>query len=206
MIIGAGGHGAVVADAAQRAGKWSHIAFYDDRWPVLLENAGCEVAGNIEALRQRVAIGWPAQQQLIVALGANSTRLSLTREFQARGAELATIVHPTAVLSASSTIGLGSVVFAGAIINARSAVGLACIINTGAIVDHDASIAAGTHVCPGVALAGNVRTGELVTIGIGACVIQGRQIGIRAVVGAGSTVVHDVEADCTVVGSPARKI
>lgn len=205
-IIGAGGHGAVVADAARCAGTWSHIAFYDDRWPVLLESAGCEVAGNVETLRQWVATGWPSQQQLVVALGDNLTRLSLTREFQALGAELATIVHPAAVLSASSTIGLGTVVFAGAVVNARSSLGEACIINTGAIVDHDASIAAGTHVCPGVALAGNVSTGELVTIGIGACVVQGRQIGARAVVGAGSTVLHDVDADCTVVGSPAKRI
>ena len=206
VIIGAGGHGAVVADAARCAGMWSYIAFYDDRWPVLLESVGCEVLGNVEALRHRVTNSWPSQLQLVVALGDNSTRLSLAREFQAHGAELATIVHPAAVLSASSTIGPGTVVFAGAVINARSALGLACIINTGAIVDHDASIAAGTHVCPGVALAGNVSTGEMVTIGIGACVVQGRHIGTRAVVGAGATVLHDVEADCTVVGSPARRI
>lgn len=196
----------MVADAAQCAGAWADIRFYDDRWPELAECAGFVVAGDLATLRRELTLGNNGPWQLVVAIGHNGTRLAMSREFLAQGVELATIVHPAAVVSRLSSVGPGSVVIAGATVNARSSVGLACIINTGAIVDHDSVIAAGVHICPAVALAGGVTVGELVTIGIGACVIQGRTIGDGAVVGAGATVIRDVEAHSTVVGNPARKI
>ena len=206
VIVGAGGHGAVVAEAALSAGAWSSISFHDDRWPQLTRCAGFAVVGDLPALRQRLQSSGPAAFQVVVAIGANAARLALTREFLAQGVKLATVVHPTAVLSRSCTLGAGTMVIAGAIVNARSVIGIGCIINTGAIIDHDTEVCAGTHICPRVALAGQVRVGELVTIGIGACVVQGRRIGDRAVVGAGTTVIHDVDADSTVVGNPAREI
>lgn len=196
----------MVADAAQCAGAWSDIRFYDDRWPDLGECAGFVVAGDVATLRRQVVVGNGGPWQLVVAIGHNSTRLAMSREFLSMGVELATIVHPAAVVSRFSTVGPGSVVIAGATVNARSSVGLACIVNTGAIIDHDSTIAAGVHICPAVALAGGVTVGELVTIGVGACVIQGRTIGDGAVVGAGAIVIRDVEAHSTVVGNPARKI
>lgn len=206
VIFGAGGHGVVVADAARCAGRWSEVYFYDDRWPGLNVADGLPVIGDAVALRQQVARGWPAQQQLVVAIGDNALRLALSQEFLQCGVALATVVHPTAVVSQSVRLAPGSVVFARAVINPRSTVGMACIINTGAIVEHDAQIARGSHLCPGAALAGNVTVDELVTIGIGSCVVQGRRIGDRATIGAGSVVIRDVEAGAKVAGNPAKKI
>lgn len=206
VIFGAGGHGVVVADAARCSAKWSSVCFYDDRWPGLLEVDETPVVGDSTALRLQLACGWPATQQLVVAVGDNGLRLSLSQEFMLGGVSLATVVHPTAVLSRSVLLAPGCVVFARAVINPRSTLGMACIVNTGAIVDHDGSIGQGSHLCPGVALAGNVTVGELVTIGIGTCVIQGRRLGTRSMVGAGSVVIRDVEAGTKVAGNPAKVI
>lgn len=197
----------MVADAARCAGQWSGISFYDDRWPTLCELDSFPVVGNIAKLRQlHGSDAWPAQQQLVVALGNNTLRLSLSREFMHLGQGLATVLHPTAVISQSAQLAPGTVAFARSVVNPRSNIGLASIINTGAIVDHDGAIGEGVHLCPGVALAGNVTVEDLVTIGIGSCVIQGRRIGRSAFVGAGSVVIRDVEAGATVVGVPAARI
>jgi acetyltransferase-like isoleucine patch superfamily enzyme len=45
-----------------------------------------------------------------------------------------------------------------------------------------------------------------VFIGAGAVSIPGITIGMDSIVGAGSVLIHDVEAESTVVGNPARKI
>lgn len=206
-IVGAGGHAAVVADAARSTGAWSGVAFFDDLWPEMRSADGCEVLGNLDMLRRMVsASGWPTGQQAVVGIGHNATRLGLSREVLDLGGTLATVVHTTAVISPSARLGAGSVVFAKAVVNPHSRLGLGCIVNTGAIVDHDVAIDDGVHICPGVALAGNVTVGELATIGIGTCVIQGIRIGQRATVGAGTTVIRDVEAETTVAGNPARRI
>ena len=55
-------------------------------------------------------------------------------------------------------------------------------------------------------LAGNVRLGQGVSIGIHACVLPGVEIGDYAVVGAGSVVVKSVKPNTTVMGVPAKKI
>ena len=206
VIIGAGGHGKVVADAARCTGNWPQVEFFDERWPALYELEGTAVVGDLAQLRSRTAPGWPADTELVVALGDNTRRLALSREFVAAGARLATVVHPSAVVSTSAEVGAGSVVFAHAVINPGCVIGQACIVNTGTLVDHDARIAEGVHICPGVALAGNVSVGAEAWVGIGSCVIQGVKIGERAIVGAGSVVIRDVAAATTVAGSPARKI
>ena len=91
-----------------------------------------------------------------------------------------------------------------AVINADARVGDGAIINTAAVVEHDCMIGAYAHVCPRVALAGNVAVGERVQIGIGSCVIQGLSIGAGSIVGAGSVVVKNTAANVVTFGSPAQ--
>ena len=65
-------------------------------------------------------------------------------------------------------------------------------------------IGAYAHICPRVALAGNVMVGDRVQIGIGSCVIQGLSIGAGSIVGAGSVVVKNTAANVVTFGSPAQ--
>ena len=183
-IYGGGGHGRVVADLARMAG-YRNICFLDDT--------------GSRKFDERLPKG-----DIIVAVGDNAVRERLCRRVTVAGFHLINLVHPSAVISPSVTLGIGVVVMPLAVINADARVGDGAIINTAVVVEHDCMIGAYAHVCPRVALAGNVAVGERVQIGIGSCVIQGLSIGAGSIVGAGSVVVKNTAANVVTFGSPAQ--
>lgn len=203
-VLGAGGHGVVVADAARAAARWSAIVFFDDRWPELGAVGEWPVRGTTAMLRERLAV--QDGVQVVVGVGDNRRRLALCRELAAAGARLATVIHPFTAISPSAEFGAGTVVMAGTVVNPRARIGEAAILNTRASVDHDCVIGDGVHLCPGTTLAGNVTVQDLAWVGIGSSVIQGVTIGATSVVGAGAAVIRDVRDGSTVAGCPAREI
>ncbi len=202
LILGASGHGRVVADCARAQGAWSEILFFDDRWPKLTQNATWAVAGGSD----QIVGAARSDDELFVAIGHSATRVRFLNAFMHAGARLATIIHPNASVSVGASIGAGSIVVAGAVVNIGASIDVGCIVNTGASVDHDCKLGAGVHVCPGGRLAGDVKVGAGSWVGIGAAVKQGVTIGENVTIGAGAAVVHDVEGHQTVVGVPARPI
>ncbi|CUR48430.1 hexapeptide transferase family protein [Alloalcanivorax xenomutans] len=198
-ILGAGGHGKVIADTAIASG-WRKIAFYDDAWPKKQTNGRWQVSGRSGELLEEIG----AMDSVTVGIGRNNVRLQKLSELLESGATLATIVHPHASVSRFAEMGAGSVVFASAVVNVDCVLGMGCIVNTGATVDRDCRLAACVHVCPGVHLASDVTVGEGSFIGIGAVVKEGVTIGANVVVGAGAVVLHDVPDGVTIMGVPAR--
>ena len=79
-------------------------------------------------------------------------------------------------------------------------------MNMGSKVCHDGCLGDFVTLSPDVTLAGAVNVASGCDIGLGTKVIQGITIGKNTVVGAGSVVVRDIEAECTAVGVPAKKI
>lgn len=197
-LLGASGHGKVVADAALCAG-WLDVVFFDDAWPALSRNSHWPVIGDSAMLLKHVR----EFDGVIVAIGNCAIRLGKQRELEAAGATMATIVHPRAWISLYAPVGAGTVVMAGAVVNADAQVGAGCIINTGATVDHDCVLADGVHISPGAHLSGNVNVGRCGWVGIGAAVRQGIAIGAGAIAGAGAVVIRAVPEGATVVGNPA---
>ena len=202
LILGASGHGKVAGDCAQAAGLWSEIIFFDDRWPELSSCGPWPVTGTGESLLNQARPG----DQAFVAIGHAETRLGLLQRMAAAGLDIATVIHPSAVVSAGATVEAGCLVAAGAVVNIGTLLGLGCIVNTGATVDHDCVLDAGVHICPGAHLAGDVRIGRGTWVGIGSAVSQGIRIGQGALIGAGSAVVDPVADWQTVAGVPARPL
>ncbi|AXM95956.1 acetyltransferase [Pseudomonas plecoglossicida] len=200
-ILGASGHGKVVADTAEACG-WKNILFFDDAWPAIVANGPWTVAGTSSDLFNRLK----EFSGVIVAIGNNTVRYAKLVELIAAQAPLVTLVHPRSVLSPYARLGVGSVVFAGAVINAGAVIGRGAIINTGCSVDHDCQLGEGVHVSPGAHLAGGVVIGDKSWIGIGATVRQLICIGSNVTVGASSGVVRDVPDNIVVVGVPARAL
>lgn len=200
LILGAGGHAKVVAEAALATGRWDAVAFLDDRHPAAREVMGWPVLGRLgdaPSLRGR----YP---DALVAIGHCRTRLRVQNELRRNGFDLPVVVHPAAWVSPSATLGAGTVVFAQAAVNACARVGEACILNTGCSVDHDCALGDGVHVCPGARLAGEVAVGDATWVGIGSSVIQRVRLGADVTVGAGAAVLRDVPDGVTAVGVPAR--
>lgn len=198
-ILGASGHGKVVADIAELNG-YNTIDFFDDRFPALSGLEHWRVLGSTEDLLQR-ALDYDA---VLVAIGNNAIRLAKHHHLLQVGATLGTLIHPSAVISRYAKVGVGSVIMANCVINAFSKIGEASIINTAATIDHDCILADGVHVSPGANLAGGVSVGESSWLGIGCQVKQLITIGNAVVVGAGATVVSNIDDHKTVVGSPAK--
>lgn len=202
LIAGAGGHGKVVAEAAEAMGLWERIAFVDDRHAEIPEVLGLPVLGSLDDAPRLLAEYGDA----VVAIGQASLRLQVMERLAAQGFGLPAIIHAAACVSPSARLGAGTVVFAMAAINAGAVIGRGGIINTGATVDHDCDLGEGAHVCPGAHLAGDVTLGDHVWVGIGANIVHGLGIGAGSIVGAGAAVVSDVESGVTVAGVPARVI
>lgn len=198
-ILGAGGHGRVVADSAEAAG-WQKIVFFDDRFPNLVDNHGWPVIGSLVDLLADVR----CFAGVIVGIGDGRARLDILGRLDAAGAIIASVIHPRAWVSTRASLGAGVVVSAGAVINIGADIGRGCIINTGATVDHDCKIAAGVHIAPGAHVSGGVEIGTASWVGVGACVRQGIHIGTSVIVGAGAAVVTDLPDNVVATGVPAR--
>lgn len=200
-ILGASGHGKVIADAALLQG-WDDVVFYDDAWPAIDSNGRWPVAGNTDhLLNARVQYAG-----VVVGIGDNRIRqgkLELLRDYNI---QLASVVHPSAYVSSFAEIGDGSVVFANATVNADACVGSGAIINTGAVIEHDCVLGNFTHVSPNAVMAGGAKAGDRVWLGAGAVVKQLVVVGACAIVGMGAVVIEDVPSGETVVGNPARAI
>ncbi|MGL1930778.1 MAG: acetyltransferase [Desulfotalea sp.] len=200
-ILGASGHGKVVADIALCSG-WDEIVFFDDSWPQKSTLGPWKIIGDSNILLSSLN----EYQGCAVAIGDNVTRYQKQKELMSGGAELPRLIHPRAVVSTYATLGLGTVVMAGAVLNPFAQVGDSCIINTGAVIEHDCRIADAVHISPRVALAGGVEIGFSSWLGIGSCVKQLVKIGARVIVGAGSVVVADIADNAVMVGVPARPL
>lgn len=175
LIIGAGGHGKAVAEAALLSGEWQRVAFADDRWPALRETFGWPVVSDVAGL----AVLQATVAGAIAAVGNNAVREQWVKAICAAGLPLVTVVHPRACVSAAAVIGAGTAVMALAMVGVDATIGEGAIVNANATVDHDASLGDFAHLGVGVQLAGGVK------IGARAWLQAGCSAGYQVVVGEG---------------------
>lgn len=197
ILIGASGHGKVVADIVRSAGD-RVLGFLDDAYD------GDSFCGY-------PILGKPADYQdfadaqFMISIGNANVRARIVGEMP--DAQWYTAIHPQAVISPLDTeIGPGTVVMANAVVNPGAHIGGHCIINTGAVVEHDNDIRNFVHISVGAKLAGTVRVGTSTWIGIGAVVSNNVCICKECMIGAGAVVVRDITEPGTYVGVPAKRI
>jgi UDP-perosamine 4-acetyltransferase len=207
VILGGGGHAAVLIDAMLAGDLPLPYALLDPdcaRWGTDL--FGVPIRGDDCILRELIGEGAASFAVGVGTTGASCLRQRLFDLGLDAGLRPLSIQHPTAICSPLAELGQGVQILAGSIVNPRAQIGDNAIVNTGAIVEHDCVVESHSHIATGARLAGNVTIGEGAHVGIAACVKQGVTVARGAIVGAGAAVVEDVAANTVVVGVPAKPL
>jgi sugar O-acyltransferase (sialic acid O-acetyltransferase NeuD family) len=210
LIYGAGGNGRevgwLVEEMARRDNSISMAGFIEDSSLLVGKQInGARVMSFEEACEKH------SDHEFIVSMGNPTVRQKVTERCQKNGLRIAKLVAPDARLSPSASIGEGSIVCSGSIITVNVNIGKHVHVNIGCTVSHDVSMEDYATLAPGVHIAGAVELGRRAYVGIGATIINGTpekrlRVGDDAVIGAGACVVRNVEAGATVVGVPAKPL
>jgi UDP-perosamine 4-acetyltransferase len=206
VIVGAGGHARVLADALIVSGAvvvgfvdsnpslrggtaLSLPVLGDDTWLDRPEYAECALVNGIGGVGD--------------ARGASPRRIVQER-LEERGRTFVGVHHPQATVSRFAMIGDAVQLLARCVVQSGCEIGKGCIVNTGAIVEHDCRIGAFTHCAPGSLICGDVSVGENSYVGAGAVVRQGVCLEGATVVGAGAVVLRSFAGRGPLVGVPAK--
>ena len=198
VLVGAGGHASVVADAARSVGAElvGYVAPEESAW---LE--GVPWLGTDDAFLAAPGSG----TKVLLGIGPLPARARVVERYAAvPDLSFPPVVHTHAYVAATVLLGAGAQVMAGAVVQPGASLAEHVIVNTRAVVEHGCHVGPGTHVAPGAILLGDVRVSGNVMVGAGAVVLPGVVVGEGAVIGAGAAVTRDVGRSEVVVGVPAR--
>ena len=187
-IYGTSGHGTVLADIATLRG-YEEVIFLDDEDPKYPSLSDIGASHDIP-----IALG----------LSSNQRRNVVFQKLISQGFSVATLIHPSTIISPSAYISQGAVIMPGAIINTQAYIGKGVIINSGSIIEHECHIGDFAHISPGASLARNVKIEPLAHIGIGASIIQDIMVGRESIIGAGSVVVSNIPPNTVAHGVPCK--
>lgn len=198
VIIGASGHGKVIADIIIKSGD-KVVGFLDDADDVQGKTiVGFSVLGKTKDYKKF------ADCEFVIAIGNPYIREKIADLLQVKWY---TAIHPTAIISSLDVeIGEGTVVMANAVINSSAIIGKHCIINTAVVIEHDSVLEDYVHISPNATLAGIVTIGKSTHIGAGACTKQVLSVAKDCIIGAGSVIVKDITESGTYAGVPVKKI
>ena len=195
IIIGASGHGKVVADIA-RLSSYEDIVFLDNDKNIK-SCIGYNVLGPDSMVKQ-------LNGDVFIAVGSAKIRKRLMNRYHDR--HFPVLIHPDAVIAPDVELGEGTVIMAGTVINPGTKIGSGCIVNTSSSIDHDCNIGDFCHVSVGVHLAGEVTVGSNTWIGIGSTISNNINICPDVTIGAGAVVIRDIVISGTYIGVPAKMI
>lgn len=200
VLLGASGHGKVCGEIAKMNG-FSEILYLDD-------DTSIELCGRYKVVGKvcEYSAYMGNDTVLFVSIGNADIRKRLQEDIRKAGGNIATLIHPDAVVGNNVSIGDGTVVMAGVVINPGTKIGRGCIINTSSSVDHDCVIGDYVHVAVGAHICGGVHIGRKTWVGAGAIVNNYHRICGNCLVGSGAVVINDIEEQGTYVGVPAKRI
>lgn len=212
VIIGAGGFGREVQWLIERinekqnnvTGKvnWNILGYIDDGLEVGTNVNGYQVLGGMNYLTAR-----NKSLDVACAIGASKTRKKVIDKIRNNSyLSFPNLIDPSVLMSERINWGEGNIVCAGTILTVNIDINDFCIINLDCTLGHDDLLESFVTVYPSVNISGCVKVGECSELGTGAQIIQGKNIGTAAIIGAGAVVVKDIPDACTAVGSPCKPI
>ncbi len=200
IIVGASGHGKVLADIALLNG-YHEIFFLDD-------NEKITSVGEFDVLGKFEKIFSLSKKDYDVVIGIGNTaiRRKMQTQLEQQNYNIVTLIHPAAVIAHDVSVGVGTVIMAGAVINSGTVIGKGCIINTLASVDHDNRVGDFVHVSVASHTSGSVKLGDNTWVGIGAVISNNLNISSDVTIGAGAVVVSGIHTQGVYIGVPAKRM
>ncbi len=190
-IVGTVGHSTIAADIAI-LNSYQIVGFYDN---FSQARSAEQYLGSVAAIRD-------SPYKLICAIGDNAVRKKVTN--MTPDEKWMTLVHPSAVVAESASIGTGTIVCAGAVVQPCCIIGKQTIINTRASIDHQCIIGDYCHIAPGSTLCGNVHIADSTFVGAGTTIINEISVGENVLIGAHSLVIRNIANNMKVFGIPAK--
>ena len=200
IILGAGRQGRNVNDICL-AGGIEVEGFLDNTKTVGERINDVPVLGRFDLAKDAQLI---KEFDWIVGLGDNEIRRRLSRDIRARGGRLASLFHPTSVISPTAQVGSGVTINVHSCVLANAQVGDYVVITSNTTIGEDSIVEEAVLLGPGSTLAGGSRVGCCTLIGAGAVILDGAPVGAHSKIGAGATVVSEIPPYALAVGTPAR--
>lgn len=197
ILVGAGGHSLSLAEFAKEV-----IAGYiaNEENPEM----SSEWLGSDEDAKHWIDKGKNFHMAFVYSgLPLMTSRRKLLDKYEELGAKFVSLVSPTAIITANSTIGEGSAIMTGTIIN-RATLGKHVIVNSGAIIEHDCLIGENTFIGPGAVIGGFTEIGDNCFIGLGAKIGNGLKIGDNVTIAMGATVSRNLTEPGIYHGLPLK--
>jgi len=197
VIVGAGGFGREVFGYATDLG-WDLAGFIDDR-PSALEGSTIrsEVIGTFADVDAR-DFTW------LIGVGDPQARRRLAAQVVLQGGVLGQLVHPTAYVARTASLGPGTIVCPFGLVASAAMVGANVVVNTYASIGHDAIVGDATVFSPYATANGNVTLGDAVFLGTSAVVTPGKTIGSQSKISAGTVCSRSFQAGSLITGTPVK--
>ena len=208
IIFGCGGQAKVVLDCIKLIKGYKAIGFIGDKHYSFSLSKQIKYLGLIKDLNKIIKNYNSKNLYGIIGIGDNIKRKKISLQIKKFNKKFkwANIIHPSAFVSPSVTIGYGNVILAGSIICAETKIYNHVCINTGSCIDHDNVFHNFSSTGPGVATGGNVKVGEQSFLGIG-CVIKDKIfIGANTIIGGQAFVCKNCKPNSLYYGVPAKRI
>lgn len=209
VLLGAGGQAKDLLknieeynDSVSAGKRFNILGCLDDTPPAHKELAGYEVLHSMDIFDKKAFR--PAQ--VICAVGDPVNKKIFVKKAAARGLRFFNIIHPSVKIHSSCRLGTGISIFSNSVISSFCRLGDHAAVNYLCSINHDCSVGDFATIAPGVKIGGNCAVGEGAFLGLNSCVINGIDIKAWSVVGAGTTVIKDVDAYTVVAGNPSRVI
>jgi sugar O-acyltransferase (sialic acid O-acetyltransferase NeuD family) len=192
IVYGTGGHGKTLIELIRAVGALEVVGVIDDTAAAGSDVLGVAVIGSREGLARIRGEGVALAVNAIGGITNMSTRVEVTAMLVGAGFDLPILVHPSAFVEASATIGAGAQILAHSYVGSAATVGNSAIVNTGAVVSHDCVLGDHVNLSPGCVLAGSVRVGSRALLGMGVTTYLGIEIGADVRAGNGAVLNVDV--------------
>lgn len=205
IIIGGSGHGCVIEACIKDNRKhgdyeWELKGFCNDYDS---EVDGYPVLGKLTDIPHLVEQGywfiWG-----IHLIGQNYKTVELYDRLQIPKDRLATVIHHTAFIDDTVTLGPGCFVMYNAYIAPRTHIGESVMIKANTNIGHDVNIGRLCHIAMGATIVSCVDIGDCADVAVAATVLAHTKIGDYAMLGASALATHNIPDGEIWSGVPAK--